>query len=254
MLLSMNVKPYLQAKSWRFFLYRRLSRLITCQLNLPDSSTITLEDKYQVASFNDVFCHPFYWQVFNFIEQVPTLVIDGGAHCGHFTILTDVCLRAKFEEVNTHYVLVEPNPRLASAIDKNLRGAGLEGRFELKKGLLGAKRGTGTIWIDSRNFLTSSLSSSGDAKPYVMPYVNLAEVVAARRVDLMKLDIEGGEFDFVRDNLDVLSRVNLLFLELHQEDVKLHHELLNSLASVGLDQAAAPIKANGQILMIFKRQ
>lgn len=68
-----------------FFLYRRLSRWITCEFKLKKHSKIALKNKYEIASFKDVFCHPFYWQVFHWVHEPPKLVVDCGAHCSHFS-------------------------------------------------------------------------------------------------------------------------------------------------------------------------
>jgi hypothetical protein len=96
-----------------FFLYRRLGRWITCEFNLFEHQfKISLSNKYEVASFQDVFCHPFYWQMFRWLDKPPKLIVDCGGHCGHFSILADICIRSKFDSSNTEYILVEPNPHL----------------------------------------------------------------------------------------------------------------------------------------------
>ena len=239
--------------SFNFFLYRRLSRWITCELKLQESSKIALESKYEVASFKDVFCHPFYWQVFQWINHSPDLVVDCGAHCGHFSVLADICFRSKFGISNTKYILLEPNPYLLPIIRKNLTDTDLEARTCLKQGLLGAKSGQGTLWIDHKNYLATSTKANKGLKPYNLQYLDLLDLVGDRTVDLLKIDIEGGEFDFIQSNLDFLKQVNLIFMELHEAPEKLHRELFDSLSSVGLHLASKPLEAYGQQLVIFQR-
>lgn len=239
--------------SIKSFLYRRLSRWITCELKLQEDSKIALETKYEVASFKDVFCHPFYWQVFQWVNHPPNLVVDCGAHCGHFSILADICFRSKFGTSTTKYILIEPNPYLIPVIRKNLIDTALNERTELKQGLLGVNSGQGTLWINQKNYLATSTHFNNGCKPYKLQYLNLLEIVGDHTIDLLKVDIEGGEFKFINSNLDLLRQVKLIFMELHEAPKKLHKELFDSLSSVGLHLVKSPIEINGQQLIIFQR-
>lgn len=237
-----------------FFLYRRLARWITCEFSLANTTKLSLKNKYEVASFKDVFCHPFYWQVFQWINYPPKLVVDCGAHCGHFSILADICFQSKFGFSNTQYILIEPNPYLLPIVKRNILDAGMSHRVELKQGLLGTKLGSGELWINHKNYLATGLNYTKRVKPFNVPYINLQEVVGNQAIDLMKIDIEGGEFAFIRSNLDILNQVNLIFMELHDAPKEMHQELVTSLQSVGLYMADKPVEANGQKLLIFQRQ
>jgi len=239
--------------STKFFLYRRLSRWITCELKLQQNSKIALQNKYEVASFQDVFCHPFYWQIFQFVNHPPNLVVDCGAHCGHFSILADTCFRSKFGLSNTKYILIEPNPYLLPIIRKNLVDTALKDRTELKQGLLGVKSGQGTLWINHRNYLDASTRSNKGTKPYNIQYLNLLEIIGNRTIDLLKLDIEGGEFEFIKSNITLFKQVKLVFMELHSAPQRRHHELFDCLNSIGLNLMTKPIEANGQQLIILQR-
>jgi FkbM family methyltransferase len=237
------------------FLYRRLSRWITCQLKIPFDSKIELSSKYDISSFYDVFCHPFYWQVFNYIksDKSPRLVVDCGAHCGHFTILSEICIRTKFSTVDTEYILIEPNPFLIPVIEKNLKDANICNRVNLQQGLLGSKAGVDTLWINNKNYLTSSLNRQENSKAFQVNYINLLDVVGDRTIDLMKIDIEGGEYEFIPANLQLLSKTSLLFMEIHLAAEEIQRELFESLASIGLKIVSDPIKNESHQLLIFQR-
>jgi len=235
------------------FLYRRLCRLITCEFRLQQEVKVALKSKYEIASFSDVFCHPFYWQVFRWVDQSPNLIVDCGAHCGHFSVLADLCFRSKFKETNAKYILVEPNPYLLNTIQKNVLDAGMAKRVLLKHALLGAQSGQGEIWINHKNYLETSSSHRSGATLTSVPYLNLLDVVGQQPIDLLKVDIEGGEFEFVEANLELLKQVKLIFMELHQAPKEKHTTLFNSLKSVGLHLAEAPVECHGQQLLIFQR-
>ncbi len=241
--------------SFKAFLYRRLSRWITCELKIPFNSKIELSSKYDISSFYDVFCHPFYWQVFKYLDQskLPALVIDCGAHCGHFTILSEVCIRTKSADANTRYILVEPNPFLIPVIEKNIKDANINSRADIQQGLLGNKSGVDTLWINNKNYLTSSLHPQENSKAYQVNYIDLLKLVGERKIDLMKIDIEGGEYEFIPANLQLLSQTNLLFMEIHSATEQIQKELYESLESVGLKMVDEPIKNDDHQLLIFQR-
>jgi FkbM family methyltransferase len=236
-----------------FFLYRRLSRWISCELLLSNDRKIALKNKYEVASFKDVFCHPFYWQLFQWIDTKPNLVIDCGSHCGHFSILADLCIDAKFGSSNTHYILVEPNPYLIPILTKNLKDANLIDRSSIHQGLLGQKSGEAELWVNHKNYLQTGLHQSPQSKSYKIPYLNLSDLINHQTIDIMKIDIEGGEYAFIQENLDLFKLTNLVLMELHQNTEKLQGEALNLLKSVGLVMVADPVEANGQQLIILKK-
>ncbi len=236
------------------FLYRRLCKWITCELTTSFNSKIKLNSKYEVASFSDVFCHPFYWQVFTYLKKQPQLIIDCGAHCGHFTILSDICIRTKFSDVNTKYILVEPNPFLIPILEKNLIDANMDDRTNVKQGLLGNKKGKDTLWINPKNYLTASLDPLKNSNAYQVDYIDLLELVGDRTIDLIKIDIEGGEYNFVPANLSLLSQTNLVFIEIHSATEEMHSHLIESFEYVGLKVACEPIKNCDHQLLIFQRE
>ena len=119
------MESYSRIDRWRSFLYRRLARWITCEVKLLGQHPLALDNKFQVNSLQDVFCHPFYWQLYNWLPEPPRLVVDLGAHCGHFSMLADVCFRTQFGAVDPEYLLVEPNPKLTPVIRRNLQKSGL---------------------------------------------------------------------------------------------------------------------------------
>jgi FkbM family methyltransferase len=167
--------------------------------------------------------------------------------------LADICFESKFGVSNTQYLLVEPNPYLLPIIQKNVLEAGIAHRVELKQGLLGARAGEGTLWINHKNYLATGLHYCKGAKPFKVPYLELLEVVGNRTIELMKIDIEGGEFEFVKSNLELLNKVNLIFMELHEASEEMHHELFDCLQSVGLSLLTKSIENHAQKLIIFSR-
>ncbi|MEJ0036287.1 MAG: FkbM family methyltransferase [Gammaproteobacteria bacterium] len=236
-----------------FFLYRRLCRWITCDLRLPFQSSVSLSTKYDVGSFQDVFCHPYYWQVFSWLREPPKLVVDCGANCGHFAILMDTCVRVRFGRSETQYVLVEPNPALRPILERNLRNAGLVDRASIISGLLGPKSGSSTLWIHPKNFLASSMTRFAGATPHVVPFVDLVPHLGGSHIDIMKVDIEGGEYPFVRENADVLARTGMLMMEIHDATVEARATMFGSIQASGLLPMGHDVNTDGLWLRAWER-
>lgn len=238
-----------------FFLYRRLCRFITCVLR-AGSGSIVLRTKYDVASFQDVFCGPYYWQVYTLLgDEPPLTIVDAGANVGHFSILVNCCLETKYEEANAaQFHLIEPNDQARRLLERNLRDAGMQKRCVVHAGALGEKAGVAQLRIDPKNFLTSSVVTTDEAagSSSSVVYVDLNELVPGP-IDILKIDIEGSEHAFLTANPEVLSRTRHLMLELHQTESAKREQMLTAIASSGLLAVGPPIHLNGQELFVFSR-
>jgi len=238
----------------RSFLYRRFAWLITCELQLPGNHRLALDNKFQVNSHQDVFCHPFYWQLFNWVDKPPDLVVDLGAHCGHFSMLADVCFQLRFGSTQPDYLLVEPNPKLQSVITRNLVKSGLCVHHELRQGLIGRRAGSALLWVSRHNFLSASLRKNGSERGISVEYLDLERLVGNRQIDLLKVDIEGAEYEFARNYPKLLGGVKRLIIEIHEAPEPHQQELLGILLKAGLHIAGKPLNHAGFKLAMFQRE
>ena len=201
-------------KSLQFFLYRRLAGAgVLAARFKKDKTEIWLSDKFQVASFQDVFLDPNYWRVFTALEKPPELVVDCGAHCGHFAILAELCIVARFGASQARYVLVEPNDALLPALRGNIAAAGMADRVRILRGFVGTKSGEAHLATHPSNHLVGRAQEGGSGP--AIPYLDLAAITDGAAIDLLKLDIEGAEFQFAASNRDVLDKTDLVVAEVH---------------------------------------
>jgi FkbM family methyltransferase len=236
------------------FLYRRLARFITCEVRLLGSHPLAFDSKFQVNSLQDVFCHPFYWQLYGWLPKTPQLIVDLGAHCGHFSLLADTCFRIQFPDSDPEFILVEPNPKLIGTIRKNLQRSGLCRQHTIHQGLVGCMRsGTTTLWVSSKNYLSASLNAASGMRPMPANFIDLESLTKGRFVDLLKIDIEGAEFDFAGQYTQFLSRVQALMIEIHGADKEQHRLLYSRFDQAGLKLKAPPVEHGGHILAMFQR-
>jgi FkbM family methyltransferase len=236
------------------FLYRRLARWVTCEVRLLGRHPLALDSKFQTNSLQDVFCHPFYWQLFGWLPRAPELIVDLGAHCGHFSMLADTCFRIQFPGAEAEYMLVEPNPRLVRVIRNNLRRSGLCRRHLIHQGLVGGPRcGSATLWVSPRNYLSASLNRGPETRGVSVEFFDLETLVEGRRVDLLKVDIEGAEFDFIEQYPRLLGRVQAVMIEIHHAPEAKERRLHSQLQEAGLRLRASPLQHGADALAMFQR-
>jgi len=237
------------------FFYRRLGRFFPCVLRIS-SGFIRLKNKHEIASCQDVFCGPFYWQVFGHLGSAPPrTVVDAGANVGHFSILVNCCIETRYGNAETtQFYLIEPNTSARKMLEKNMIDAGMSRRSRVLAGALGKKSGLVKLFVNRRSFLTSRVVDNSDDKSKYsqVPLLDLNEIVKGP-IDILKVDIEGSEYDFLTDNPEILCRTNLFLLELHQTDPSKREQMLNVVKDAGLKSVAPPLPLHGQELFIFQR-
>lgn len=237
------------------FLYRRLAKFITCHLSLTSVKFIALRSKYDVASFSDVFCQPFYWQLYSLLEEPPEYVFDCGANCGHFTILADQCIKARFPTSETKYILVEPNPFILPTLRKNISDAGLVARATIVPGMMGAKHEANVeFWISTRNYLTASSTHFPNSRQVTTTCFSIDELLPNSSDLVMKVDIEGGEYQIQPESLQKLKSLQLLFIELHGPDESRKADFIRMCEVAGVYKLAPEIRQEPHSLYVLGQQ
>ena len=81
----------------------------------------------------------------------------------------------------------------------------------------------------------------------------MEELVGSRPIDLLKVDIEGSEYELIVNYPDLLRRVQHLMIEIHTAPDERQNELMMSLGRLGLNLVAEPLKHSGYQLAMFER-
>ncbi len=236
------------------FLYRRLAGWVTCEVRLLGAHPLALDSKFQTNSLQDVFCHPFYWQLFGWLPRPPELIVDLGAHCGHFSMLADTCFRLQFSGAEPEYVLIEPNPNLVGVIRNNLQRSRLCRRHLVYQGLVGGlRRGSATLWVSPRNYLSASLNPGQSTRGVTAQFLDLESLLHDRPIDLLKVDIEGAEYEFVDQYPILLGKVQAMMIEIHGAADSKPRRLFSQLHEMGLRLKAPPLEHGGNTLAMLQR-
>jgi FkbM family methyltransferase len=156
-------------------------------------------------------------------DVTPKLVVDLGANIG----LTSLWLAHRYG--CTTIVAVEPQPENARLARLNLA------RNNIEATVVEAAVGTSDCTVYFKEEADSNLghvATSGRPVRQVSMDTVLGNLPPGAEVDLIKMDIEGGEGPLLEDNLDWLRRVRSIIAETHR-DVIDHPAMVRTLESHG---------------------
>jgi FkbM family methyltransferase len=219
---------------WSGFLYRRLSRFITCTFLFSEQRKIKLLSKHHLSSFQDVFANPFYWDVLTHLPFVPKNVLDLGANLGYFSLLVDEFRRYK-HAVPPAFILVEANPFLIKKIENNLQYFGIQ-QYEIVHAVAGPLGSSVKFYVDKEHTLSSSINKQKNSKELNIPTFQFNNYDHTD-IDIIKIDIEGAEYELVKNYAPKLAKAKCLIFELHgnqQQNEALINEFLNKGFRIGI--------------------
>ncbi len=234
------------------FIYRRLARFMPCVFPHVGSGNLSLNNKYDIASLRDVFMSTHYWRAFEHLSSPPELIVDLGAHCGHFSVLCHLAILERFGSDSAQYILVEALPLLMPKIQRVVEEAGFSQQVKIVQGLVGRKAGSASFQTDPRNLLSSKvLPQSSRGKLPVLSYKDLDSIVPPETaIDILKIDIEGSEYDLVKNYRHILLSAKILLIEVHGliED-QLNFE--GELSAAGFFSLSPPIVKETERLLCY---
>jgi FkbM family methyltransferase len=153
--------------------------------------------------------------------------VDLGCNVGLFPLF----LCAKRGAFDVEGILVDGNPEVAAEARRNMALNALETRTDVLHGLAGGPTSGDAVFTVAQNTLSSTrdasmLGSTFGTRTVRVPWVNVPAAVDARfgaeaRLDVLKIDIEGAELEFLQANPGLLARSDRVILEFHKPKVTL---------------------------------
>ena len=234
------------------FLYRRVARLLPCVFPHVGNGVLTLRSKYDIASVRDVFFSMHYWRAFEHLAAPPRLVVDLGAHCGHFSLLCHLAVLEKFGTDAADYFLVEALPRLLPQIRRVVDEAGFLDQVKIVQGLVGKREGVASFATDPRNLLASHAQDApAQGAAQKLSYLDLNKILpAGQTIDVLKIDIEGSEFDLLENYPQLFQTARLILAEVHGPSAR-QIEFEQKLAALGLAPLSPPIVKESERLVLY---
>lgn len=176
----------------------------------------------------------------------PVTVLDVGAHIGYFALLEASVLG---ERADVH--AFEPVPANFEVLRRNVELNGFGGRFTLNRAAVGSERGTAEValavhsnqsYVPSEHIVTGGTTLTGERASVEQRSLDAylaARGIAPEAVDVLRMDLQGGEYDVLagaRSILDADSDL-VLFVETHPENLgpERQTELVRWLADAGFE-------------------
>lgn len=152
----------------------------------------------------EIYCSNCYFPPLpGFIVQNNDMVVDLGCNVGIFSVLS-----AKFAK---QVIAVDAQSRFLTDLKANLAQNDCLEKVTFQLALIGSKSG---VFSDPKKL--KSASHYG-APPPMVSMNDLCEFQQADRIDFLKIDIEGSEFDLFSVNTQWLERVGKIAMEVHQD-------------------------------------
>jgi FkbM family methyltransferase len=235
------------------FLFRRLASLMPCVLSGVAEGKLILSNKWLVASLRDVFLSAHYWRLYDHLDSEPKVVVDFGAHCGHFIALMHLIITERFGRDMATYVAVEANPMLMPLIRQTVADLNLQSQTTIFHGALGRREGTINLQINSHNLLAASVTSNrSGARHVTVPYLDPRTLLEQRSIiDVLKIDIEGSEYELWHHCPEVFRAAKHIVMELHGS-VQSVETLLNDLIKLGFTRQSQDIVRNGMSMVLLR--
>ena len=176
-----------------------------------------------------------------------SVVVDAGAHKGEFS-------QTLAERFGCRCYLVEANPDLATQLSqqgfKNVLPAALSAGDGRARFVHRANKESGGI------FAREGEAGAVTVEVETLSLPTLSRRIGVERIDLLKLDIEGAEFDLVAKTPDeVLRRIGQITVECHDflpefKGRGLYEALRDRLEVLGFIRCCMSIRTHGDVLFL----
>jgi FkbM family methyltransferase len=220
-------------------------KLSACYLGFPVRMPFNIQlktGKFRFSTLADVrtFWCVFFSRIYA-VKETDRLIVDAGANIGSFT------LYALLKAPQSCVIAIEPAPDTCRRLREVVEEHGFSRRCTIHQAALGSQIGTTTIDLTPE----SQFRSTGTGSTSV-PVFTLDAVVRQAEVDMLKLDIEGGEYSVLAtDSPRCLHQFQRIDMEFHPNGSLA--DLVAPLERAGLKCISVRDDGNAYGLALFER-
>jgi len=172
-----------------------------------------------VHSFSEIFVTNEYGPFLD-AAPLPRRWLDLGCHAGYFTLYLAWKNALAGRARDWSALLIDADPRMEPLVSWTLRRNGLEGNGSFKPGMIGGEGGEGDFALRSGMGSSSDVAGAPAGTICRVPCVTAEEIAKLfpPPYDLIKIDIEGAEYEFARSYTDLCRQAGHLLIEWHSHD------------------------------------
>jgi FkbM family methyltransferase len=173
----------------------------------------------------EIFVHDYYGDSGRLPSGEVKLIVDLGANVGYSV------LYFLHRHPLARVIAFEPHPAHAVQVEKNLTLDGSRDRVELHRKAAGAKTRT-MMLTDAKS--SSTLTTDASKKTMPVEVMDIFPLLEGKHIDVLKMDIEGGEYEIMADDRFAMLDIGTVVMEWHSrgggaEDRRWCEERLRSL-------------------------
>jgi len=184
----------------------------TSPIDLSLRSGVRFQLRPNVAANNDygvayeLFVHDYYGDRGRINPDGVRLIVDLGANVGYSV------LYFLHKYPNSHVIAFEPHPGHAAQVLRNLAVDGSSDRVTLHTTAAGAKSRTMRL-TNAKSSSALTNKESPDTLP--VEVIDIFPMFSATRIDILKMDMEGGEYEILADDRFASLDIGSIVMEWH---------------------------------------
>ena len=240
----------------------KIWRVLRLEYTLRSGVSIVVRNPSDWVIYNEILVNGEYdraiTRAIETSDRAEFRVLDLGANVGYFVMRCADLFLQSCRDKKLVVVAVEGSPETHQELRARIESQDLlRGTICTVNGLVGERVGSARISNYVSHFGNSVIAEGNTSAPAVsVPYVdlsNLHQFANGAVVDLLKCDIEGSEYAFLRNYADFLTRVRVAVFEFHKygENVDEYRELLES---YGLKREAVLRETSQFAIELYCRQ
>jgi FkbM family methyltransferase len=187
----------------------------------PFGLTYKVESVPSLVVANEAFSTDDYAKPISQIR--PKTFVDLGSNVGYFPVLVAEIMKSRAIKG----ICVEPNPQLHPSIDFHLSKNELSDVHLIKGLVLNGASGTEADFFVNPSHIASSVTGifnplvavGGEVRKIRVPVVDIARewhnLFGSQRIEILKVDIEGAEVEFLKSHTSFLELVDAILIEWH---------------------------------------
>jgi len=185
---------------------------------LTDDFCCPIPELDSFFSFSEIFVTGEYGSLLQDIP-LPARWIDLGCHTGYFTLYL-AWQHALAGNTNWRSLLIDADPRMEKLAKATIKTNRLDGQCTILSGLISRHEGERDFALRTGMGSSSDLDMTGVQAVKRVRTVSPAEILTVfpPPYDLIKVDIEGGEYDFLEHYTEVYTKASFVLLEWHSPD------------------------------------
>lgn len=156
----------------------------------------------------EIFVHEYFRPPAELADAAARLIVDCGANVGYSVLYW----ASKFP--SAQIIAFEPHPESVAQAARNIAANHLDRRVQLHARAVGAR--AASVRLSDAGAASSVLNVAPDDRgAFTVEMIDVFPLLAGKRIDILKIDIEGGEYEILADPRFEALQIGAIVMEWH---------------------------------------